>query len=443
LKSNIAIGTIQSVLMLLSSIIMLTIVLGTLVSINPEIAILLLFGFMSFYWLVSFYTRRSIKSNSELISKNSNGIIKIVQEGLGGIRDVIIDNSQNYYCAEYRKIDVPLRKALGDNSFIGSSPRYIIEATGMMVIILVSLNMADDPNSSHSIPVLGMIALAMQKILPLIQQGYKGFTVIKSSYASFNDVVALLKQPLPNYLKKKNHAQISYKKEITLSNVNFKYSADAPWILKNINLKIKKGSVIGIIGETGSGKSTLVDIIMGLLDPIEGNLLIDGKMINGSNRRSWQSHIAHVPQSIYLLDGSIEQNIAFGESEEKIDYDKLGAVSKMAQISDLISLNKGKLSNVTGERGGRLSGGQRQRIGIARAFYKNSDVLVLDEATSALDEKTEKAIMKSIENISDELTIIIIAHRLSTLKNCDSILKISNKKIAHINSVKDIYNDKK
>lgn len=443
MKSNIAVGVIQSLMTIISSLIMIVIVLFALLRVDSKSTLILLFGTTFIYLMVSMYTRIKIKSNSVIISKNSNIIIRLLQEGLGNIRDVIIDGSQNYYCNEYRKVDFPLRRALGDNQFIGSSPRYVVEAIGMILIIAVAVNMAEGSNYSNSIPILGLIALAMQKTLPMLQQGYKGITVIKSSYASFKDVVDLLQQPLPNYLSDKNKVQVTFNKEIILSNLSFRHSDNTPWVLKNIDLNIKKGSVIGIVGETGSGKSTLVDIIMGLIKPTKGNLIIDDKLIDNDNKKSWQLHIAHVPQNIYLLDSSIEQNIAFGESKEDVDINKIKSALKMSQIDNMVDFDKENFSSSTGERGIKLSGGQRQRVGIARAFYKNSEVLVLDEATSALDETTEKKIMESIDSLDKKLTVIIIAHRLSTLKNCDYIYKISNSKIERVKSFENLYDKKK
>ena len=205
-----------------------------------------------------------------------------------------------------------------------------------------------------------------------------------------------------------------------------------PWVLRNINLKFTKGSRIGFIGTTGSGKSTLVDIIMGLLSQTEGSLIIDKQYITNKNRAMWRSHMAHVPQDIYLSDGTIEENIAFGVQKDKIDRQQVKKAAKQAQISgDIEGWQKG-YESLVGERGVRLSGGQRQRIGIARALYKQADVLIFDEATNALDNKTEQEVIEAIENLSDKLTIIMIAHRVSTLKRCKKIVEINNGEIVNI-----------
>ena len=200
---------------------------------------------------------------------------------------------------------------------------------------------------------------------------------------------------------------------------------DTPWILKNVNVSFKKGEKIGFIGMTGSGKSTLLDILMGLLTPTSGELLVDGVVITQQNRRAWQSHVSHVPQSIYLADASIQENIAFGIEPEEIKERKVVQAAQQAKISEMINNLKNTYQDFVGERGIQLSGGQRQRIGIARALYKDSGVLIFDEATSALDNQTEKEIMQQISQLKGEKTIFIIAHRLTTLKQCDRIIRIN------------------
>jgi len=287
------------------------------------------------------------------------------------------------------------------------------------------------------IPILGALALGTQRLLPALQQLYGSYSTLKGSYSSFQDVLNLLNQPLPKYAleteKGNLPTQISFKKEIVLNNINFSYAADntisPPLVLKNINLKLRKGERIGFIGVTGSGKSTLLDIIMGLLIPTSGKLTIDGKLITDENKRSWQAHIAHVPQNIYLSDSTIEENIAFGLPKDKIDRRKVEKAAKQAQIAELIDNWQEGYQTFVGERGIRLSGGQRQRIGIARALYKQADVLIFDEATSALDNETEQAVMKSIECLGRELTILIIAHRITTLKGCDKIIKLGKNNV--------------
>jgi ATP-binding cassette subfamily B protein len=202
------------------------------------------------------------------------------------------------------------------------------------------------------------------------------------------------------------------------------YSGETKFALQNISLTINKGARIGIIGETGSGKSTLLDILMGLLRPTSGDILVDGIALNEGSLRSWQNRIAHVPQNIFLSDGTIEENIAFGSPSEDIDHQLSQMATEQAQLSDFINSLPNGLSTIVGEGGLKLSGGQRQRIGIARAIYKKADVIIFDEATSALDAETENAVIKSINGLSKDLTIIMVAHRITTLKDCSRIIKL-------------------
>jgi ATP-binding cassette subfamily B protein len=242
----------------------------------------------------------------------------------------------------------------------------------------------------------------------------------------------MLDRPLPAILNRSSSELITFKKNITLENVGFAYSKDSPFILSNINIEILKGQRVGFIGTTGAGKSTLLDIVMGLLAPTEGVLAVDGQSIDSKNIRKWQNHIAHVPQSIYLTDSSIEENIAFGVPAQDIDHFRVRLAASQAQISHVIESWPLQYKTKIGERGIRLSGGQRQRIGIARALYKQASVIIFDEATSALDGDTEKMVMDAVDGLNKDLTVLIIAHRLTTLKNCDIIAELEHGKIKRV-----------
>jgi len=231
---------------------------------------------------------------------------------------------------------------------------------------------------------------------------------------------------------------IPFQNKITFTNLSFRYTPQTPLVLKNVDLTIKKAITIGFIGITGSGKTTMLDIIMGLLSPTSGTLEIDGQAITTCNNRAWQAHIAHVPQTIFLADSTIEENIAFGVPSNKINHNRVKQAAEQAQIADIIETWPKKYQTFVGERGIRLSGGQRQRIGIARDLYKQADVIIFDEATSALDNETEQAVMQAIESLSNDLTILIIAHRLTTLKNCEQIVELGDGGIKRIGSYQDI-----
>jgi len=443
IKTSLVIGgVISPTLNLISSIILLLGIMGALIAINPMIALSAFVCFGMLYWMVIRYTKTQLKDNSKIIADQSTQRIKSLQEGLGGIRDVLIDGTQQFYCKLYHKADLLMRRVSGNNIFIAGSPRYAMEAIGMIIIAgLAYLMTKQEGGMVTAIPVLGAFALGAQRLFPALQQAYSAYSQIKGSKSSFEDVLNLLDQPIPEYADQPLPEPIPFEKEITLNNLNFRYSEDSPWVLKNVNLSLKKGSRIGFMGVTGSGKSTLLDIIMGLLPATEGGLMIDNQTINHQNHRAWQAHIAHVPQNIYLSDSTIEENIAFGIAKELINHQRVKKAAQQAQIAELIEEWKDGYQTFVGERGVRLSGGQRQRIGIARALYKQANVLIFDEATSALDNETEQAVMDAIEDLGEEVTILIIAHRLTTLIGCDEIIKLEKEFNIKTGAYEDIIGD--
>lgn len=435
-KTNIIInGILTPFLTLINSIILIIAIMAALLIININVALSTFIGFGLFYWLIIRYTKKRLNDNSQIIAMQSTQMIKSLQEGLGGIRDVIIDSTQEFYCQLYRKADLPLRRASGDNVFIGASPRYVLEVIGMIFIAGLAYIMSQQEGGmATAFPVLGALAIGAQKLLPALQKAYGSISSIRGVKSSFEDVLNLLMQPLPEYINQPLPKPILFEQDIKLTNFSFRYTDDTPWVFKNINLTLKKGNRIGFIGVTGSGKSTLLDIIMGLLLQTEGQIQIDNKLINDDNRRSWMAHIAHVPQNIFLSDSTVEENIAFGVPKEQINHQQVKKAAQQAQIAELIEGWEDDYQTFVGERGIRLSGGQRQRIGIARAFYKQADVLIFDEATSALDDATERSVMSAIEGLPGDLTILIIAHRLTTLKDCDQVVRISDSGKIYIGS---------
>jgi len=427
-KTGVVIGTIVMVLTLVSSGIMLVSILLALLSVDPITALAAFGGFGLIYVLIIRFVRDRLAKNSRSVARDSTQRIKSLQEGLGGIRDVLIDGSQAAYCEIYRNTDHPLRRAQGSSAFISASPRYGMEALGMLLIAALAYTLAQQPDGiARAIPVLGALALGAQRLLPVLQQSYMAWTGIQGGQASLQDALELLDQPLPDHADQPPATPLPFKRDISLKQLSFRYGDEAPWVLRKLNLTIARGSRVGFVGTTGSGKSTLLDIVMGLLQPTEGTLEIDGQPITAANTRGWQAHIAHVPQAIYLADSTIEENIAFGVPKGRIDHQRVAQAARQAQIAATIEAWPGQYKTFVGERGVRLSGGQRQRIGIARALYKQADVIIFDEATSALDNETEEAVMQAIEGLSKDLTILIIAHRLSTLKGCTQIVEVGER----------------
>jgi ABC-type multidrug transport system fused ATPase/permease subunit len=418
--------TLVPIVAFISSVFIILGIVGVIFTINTTIALISFFTFSLLYSIVTFIVRKSLQKNSELVAVQSTKMVKSLQEGLGGIRDVLIEGTQEFFCKIYQSSDTEFRRASGENVFIGGSPRYLIEAIGMVLIAILAYSLTlQGGGFAAAIPVLGAFAVGAQKLLPALQQAYQSHSLIRGSKSSFIDVLELLNQPLPDDTNLDSVNLMPFKHEIVFKNVSFRYTPDSAWILKNVNLSFKRGDKIGLIGVTGSGKSTLIDILMGLLIQTSGEILIDGVAITQRNRRAWQAHISHVPQSIYLADSTIQENIAFGTDPGKIKEYKVTQAAEQAQISGTINNLRHKYLTPIGERGVQLSGGQRQRIGIARALYKDRDVFIFDEATSALDNQTEKNIMQEISKYKDNKTIFIIAHRITTLKQCDSILRIN------------------
>ena len=440
IKANHVISNVLSpALTLVSSGIMMIAVISVLLMVNYVVALSALAGFGLIYGVIVRLTRKNLVANSERTTIELNRAIKALQEGLGGIRDVLIDGSQNTYCDVYRSADLRMRYAQANTLFISQSPRYMIEAFGMMLIAIIAYVLAQRAGTlTDALPLLGALAMGAQRMLPVTQQAYASWSSISGSQAPLRDTVDLLDQPLPAHASAPPAMAIPFEREICFRQLDFRYTSDTPWILRKLELSISKGARVGFIGETGSGKSTLLDIVMGLLSPTDGCMEIDGVPITATNQRSWQALVAHVPQMIFLTDSSVAENIAFGLPREQIDMERVLSAAHQAQIADLVDSWPAKYETVVGERGIKLSGGQRQRIGIARALYKQAKVIIFDEATSALDSHTEDAVMRAIDSLGGDLTILIIAHRLSTLKMCEKIIELGERGVLRTGNYAEI-----
>lgn len=420
-------GVMLPCITLVTSTVLLTAIMAALIAIDPFVAVVATFGFGGSYFIFSRFARRRLQRNGLRIAHEHTQVVKALQEGLGGIRDVLLDGTQPLFCDVYRKADQPLRTAQGDNVYVGQYPRFAMEAVGMVLIAALAYGLSIQAGGLvAALPALGALALGAQRLLPALQQGYTSWASITGSQASLADTVNLLDQPLPDEFHRPTSTPLPFVNSIRFEDVSFRYADSGPWVLDGFNLTIKKGSRVGFVGATGGGKSTLLDLLMGLLVPVKGEIQIDGEALIGGRVRAWQRTIAHVPQSIFLADKTLAENIAFGIPRGEIDESRLRQAAQQAQIADFIESDPQGYDAMVGERGIRLSGGQRQRIGIARALYKKAAVLVLDEATSALDNATERSVMSAIDGLNRDLTILIIAHRLSTVKNCDMIVEMAN-----------------
>jgi len=384
------------------------------------------------YTLIGFFSRRALVVNGRIVDDSRAGVVKSLQEGIGAIRDVILDGTQNLYLDIYRTSDRPQRQYQARNQFLSSFPRFSLEALGLIAIaVLATFLSAQQGGGSAALPVLGAFALGAQRLLPAMQQTYSGWSSLKGYSADLEGVLDMLQQPLPAVLEV--NQKLVLKSEVCFREVCFSYGPVHEGVLSHLNLKIERGQRVGFVGSTGSGKSTTVDLLMGLLSPTLGQILVNGLDLHDSGHPerllAWRSAIAHVPQSIYLADCSIAENIAFGVPKNQIDFDRVRLAAQQAQIASFIEASPEGYDSFVGERGMRLSGGQRQRLGIARALYKQAQVLILDEATSALDNDTEQAVMDAINQLDRNLTVVMIAHRLSTVAKCDRVIRLEHGRV--------------
>ena len=429
-------GLINLMQLITGSVLSAFIIFGVIL-INWKLSLIGLLVYTVLYVLIGISGKKRITRNSKFIADANIKIVKGIQETLGSIRDIILNNLASHYISTHKKTEYSMRKLMSQNIFLTFFPRYLLEALSLILIsVIILLRLSIFSDAKTIIPTLGAFAVGMQKLLP-------SFQLLYTSWASLNSQKFLIFKLL-KFIELQNKTELIVGNDLSmpinksfkfnfleLKNVSFKYQNKKEFILKGLDLNIRSGEKIGIIGKTGDGKSTLLDIIMGLLEPTQGEILINGKNLNKNNmlQNMWRNEISHVPQNIYLLDTNITENIALGNSKNLINFKYVEVAAKLAQVTEFVSQFPMKFDTVVGEGGIKLSGGQKQRIGIARAFYTIPRILVLDESTSALDEETERLIMDSIINMNKNMTIIIVTHRLKSLKYCERIIKLKKGKI--------------
>jgi ABC-type multidrug transport system fused ATPase/permease subunit len=363
-----------------------------------------------------------IKKAGELRAESQKMFYEIVNRSFGNFKLIKLQKDDSKMLSSFEKYSSAYAEANITNYTLMQVPRLFLEAIAFTIVIAIITYMVwkYESNISSILALISMFILALYRLMPSINRIMSSYNQILFLYKSLD----IVHHDLEGKREELSDNEILFNAEIVVNNLSFEYESGKE-ILKNINLTIAKGSKIAFIGESGSGKSTLVDIIIGLYTAKRGEIVVDNKVISSSNLKSWRSKVGYIPQSVYLFDGTVGENIAFG-----LEYDKFRVddVLKKAKIYDFLNSKEGQ-ETLVGEGGVMLSGGQKQRIAIARALYSNPEILVLDEATSALDDETEKEIMDEIYELSDDKTLIIIAHRLSTIDRCDEVYKLDGGKI--------------
>ena len=425
--SQVVGGGIASLITLISSSMVTIAIIILLILIDPKLALIVGFSLGVAYAIVFRFTRKYLKRFGKERLKSNKLRFMAVNEAFSAVKEIKLSGLEQTYIKRFSDPAEAHGRSQAFGSIIDQLPRFILEIIafgGIMIMILYLMSTKGSFNDA--LPIISLYAFAGYRLMPALQQIYSSLVKISFAAPSVDALIDDLKKLQP-FHSNQSKDTISLNKTITLKNISYNYPNSSRTALNNLNLSIPAKSTIGLVGATGSGKTTTVDVILGLLESQKGTLEIDGKVITRQNTRAWQQSIGYVPQHIYLSDDTIAGNIAFGVEPKDINLKKIEKASKIANLHEFVIDKLPKQYHTTiGERGVRLSGGQRQRIGIARALYHSPQVLILDEATSALDNQTEQIVMEAVNNLSKNITIILIAHRLSTVKNCDNIFFLEN-----------------
>ena len=427
LVEQIVQGVVIMGLQLLTEGIIVFFILTLLLIIDPisTLSIFVVLGSVScVYYMV---LRKKVDASAKRQNYYSAGMIKTVNEGLGSIKDTRVLGREDSFLMQYEKFGIGFAKASAFHNLVYLSPRLLIETLAVSgLVIIVVINSMRSPDITVSVPAIALFGMAAMRIMPSLYRILGFITSIRFNMTHLNEIFEDLKEAVSKEdVQKEKTDKVMFDQSIEVRDITFKYPGTEVEILKNVQLSIKKGQTIGIVGTSGAGKTTLIDILLGLLKPDEGELLIDGKSIY-ENIRGFRKCIGYVPQDIFIVDDTVAANIAFGISRDEVDENRIWQALEIANLKDYISSLEEGLETTVGESGMRLSGGQKQRLGIARALYHNPEILVFDEATSSLDNESEKIISEAITEIGQTKTLIIIAHRLNTLEKCDVIYEIKD-----------------
>ena len=420
----LAVAIVRPALTLCGSILTVVMVAGALLVASVSGTAIVMVSVVLGYGGVWLLARRRLHQNSEILASAKTEQFRAVQDTLGGIKEVLLDGSQPFFVEQYRRLNYRFTRAAGTNAIISSGPRFVLEPVGLVAIAIVTLWFnRGDGNLVDVLPTLGVIALGGIRVLAALQQTFGAWTTMEGGQAVISEAVQLLEEQVRE--EAEDLDPLPFETDICASEVGFRYQVGVTDVLRELDFVITKGQRVGVVGPTGEGKSTLLDLLMGLLEPTTGELLVDGVPLVGRDRLRWMRSVSHVPQHVYLADDTIRANITFGLESRVVDEERLEAALQIAQLEDLVASRPGGLDEVIGAGGVRLSGGQQQRIGIARALYRQSSVLILDEATSALDVVTESRVISGIRSLGG-ITVVQVTHRLATISDCDLILEIGD-----------------
>ena len=423
-------GVLLQLMQAASAVVIGSFIIFAVASVDLAAAAIAGVAFGACYLLVFRFASPRLARDAAILGEAYDRRLRLIQESLGGIRDVIIDQSQPAHLEDFRAIDAQFSRARLSSGFLITAPRFVLEAAGMVLIAaLATILSATDRGLAMTLPLLGALSLGALRLLPLLQQLYQAWVSLSANRSILAEVGSLLSLPPP--AADTTAEALPFVRSIQFTGVSFSYpNRDRPAV-RSIDLEIARGARVAIVGKTGSGKSTLVDLLMGLIEPSEGTIAVDGVPLEGPRRRAWQRSVAHVPQSVFIADASVARNIALGGNSDSIDMERVAQAARLARLDDVIAELPNGLDTRAGEGGAMLSGGQRQRLGLARAIYKDAPVLILDEATNALDQETEQLVLKSLDQLQENgRTIILISHRESAVQGCDMVVRLDSGRLA-------------
>lgn len=423
-KIGMASGLILSVLSFCNAVVLLSFIWIGLLLVDVEVTFFTTVFLGSLYAIVIYVTRKRVDYNSRLISVESPRFLRNLRETFGSIRDIILSGSQPVYQKSFSTLSRKLKTANAENIVMSQSPRYVVEMISLTLVALLA-QMLQGRGMAQALPILGALAIGAQRMLPLVQIIYSAYVNVRLSRHSLSDVMQVMDLSKQAHFDDSDSGINQFPGKIAFESVSFRYSNAESWVIKDLELKIVSGERFAVVGPSGVGKSTFLDLLTGLLEPVSGQITLDGVSRSAHSLRTWRAGVAYVPQSVFLIDGTICQNVAFGSPADQIDLGRVHEACRVAEIAQFIESRPGGYFATVGEQGVFMSGGQRQRLGIARAIYRDPNILILDEATNALDSGTEAIVLRNLHSFKPGLTIVQVTHRIDTARDFDFILEFS------------------